>query len=156
MSVIIKESKDIDLMAELLKADQDRHANFEPEIFKKYEEENFKKLIEFLVNLENFFCFVAYYNDFPVGCCILQIRKYPETFIEKGHTVLFGVMIAVIEKYKSKGIGIEFMLHNIEFAKYHNINIIETEVWAKNETAVSFFESFNFQKNRYNMRMKLD
>lgn len=54
--------------------------------------------------------------------------------------------IAVIEKYKKKGVGSQLMNFMLETARLKNVEEIFLEVRQSNVTAITLYEKYNFEK----------
>jgi ribosomal protein S18 acetylase RimI-like enzyme len=151
MNIRIVDSKEVVLISDLLSYSQNLHAKIDPEIFKVYESRALMKLINLIINQEQFSCYVAYIGEEAVGCCIIEVREYPETALNKNRIVLYLFMISIKDEYQRMGIGSAIFDRVVSHAKENNIKEIEVDLWNKNTGAIEFYNKLGFVVQRETM-----
>jgi ribosomal protein S18 acetylase RimI-like enzyme len=150
--IIVKESKDSTLLAELNRDIQELHHEIVGEIFKEYSQKEWKKQFEEDVKKEGVYIYVAYFNEMPAGYIMVSAFEYSETVYRKKYKVINIDSICVAKKYQRKGIGKALMDKALEVSQKEKINRIELDYWNKNIIADSFFRGMGFEP--FNTRMK--
>ncbi len=130
-----------------------------------------------------FFFYKSIFDNFPesflvacpkdnpqkiIGYIMWRVEKIPSKYslriIHKGHLV----SIAVLERYRRKGIASALLLNTMPVLKKHNIKEYVLEVRISNYNAINLYQKFNFNietvkknyykdgENAYYMILKID
>lgn len=153
MGIQIFACRDSGLLAKLNREIQELHVGIEPEIFKRHSEVEMEKLFAEVLERENTYGYVAFWDDDPAGYVLLSLREYPETPFKYAYTVVYIEQICVLQKFRGQKIGNLLMEQVKTLARERGIHRVELDFWFKNENAGQFFRSRGFQT--YNERMYL-
>ncbi|GJM34900.1 MAG: hypothetical protein DHS20C18_39010 [Saprospiraceae bacterium] len=151
--IVIKESKDASLLAELNEEVQTLHHILYPDVFKPYNRvatiESFKKMLK----QGNVIALVAYYHNDPAGYVVCSTFKHKENVFQHAYSTLYIDQISVREKHRMHGVGSQLLEAIKSLAKTLKIERVQLDHWTKNEGARAFFKRSGFEY--YNEKMEL-
>ncbi len=145
MSLEIRFSNEIDIIARLNEPVQKLHEDLYQEYFKSFSFEEAKKYLEHQLKDENWKCCIARCDGVDVGYALFFIREYKENPFRKSYKGIHIDQISVSQGYKNRGIGRAMMDKILDFGQEHHVTQIELTHWEKNEEAKAFYEKLGFE-----------
>jgi GNAT superfamily N-acetyltransferase len=152
----IHETFDAKLLADLNEEIQTFHHLAYPEIFKPYNRETIRGFFKSALEHENAHVFVARQAEVVLGYVLIFMVDFKENPFQYSRRYILLDQVAVIEKYRGRGVGSTLLNKVFEFAKSISINEIELNHWTSNGSARKFFKKNGFEYFNEKMRLKLD
>jgi ribosomal protein S18 acetylase RimI-like enzyme len=149
--ITLTETKDHQLLAGMNEQVQSWHHSMYPHIFRPYAQADIALFFESVLKEENATAFVAQENGQPLGYTLFFIRHSAENAFQYPSKSIHIDQILVLESNRKKGIGQLMMDKVCEIAKAKDIELIDLNHWAANDTARRFFTKNGF--SCYNERM---
>jgi GNAT superfamily N-acetyltransferase len=149
--ITIKPTNDASFLAELNKEVQEQHHTMYPEIFRPYVKEEIAKAIKKMLDGREAKAFVAYEDEEPAGYALIFISRFNQNAFQVARSAMQVDQFAVLEKFRSKGVGKKLMEFLVELARKEKLSRIDLNHWEKNDSARAFFGGQGFQY--YNARM---
>ena len=146
MSITIVELKDANIITMLNKTVQNLHYEKYPEYFKAYDYQAIRKAIEELLVQDNWYSYVAYDDNTPIGYILFYVKEYKENPFRYSYKGIHIDQLSVIKEYQNKGIGSLLMKKAEDKGKENNVSQIELTYWEKNTEAKEFYEKKGFEE----------
>ncbi|KHE71873.1 GNAT family N-acetyltransferase [Halobacillus sp. BBL2006] len=146
--MVIKETNDFALIAELNEHVHTLHVELYPRYFKPYDYQQVKSFFENMINNPRFIFFVVEVDGKARGYAWVEIRAYPENPFKKSYTSIYVHQISVEERYRNIGCGQRLMKAVEGLAETHQATEIELDYWIDNLEAKQFYEKNGFVKYR--------
>ena len=147
--------KDIEQVNDLRRQVNELHVIARPDVFKAGFDQKLQDFAYTLMNGENSDILVVERDGFICGmACVDYVRK-PETPYGMERKFYHVQEIAVDEAFRRRGVGRELFEFMKEDAKRRDLNKIELDVWAFNESAIEFYEAMGLKETRIWMEYKL-
>lgn len=129
----------IDFSWRLCKFESNLVSHFNPEY---YLSDQFKELLTNQIASENSKYTLAYFGDRPVGLMEAGLKEnYPFRNLTKASLL----QIFVLEEYRNRGIGKQFLRLMEEWAKAKGMKSIELNIATNNPDADRFYESLGYK-----------
>jgi ribosomal protein S18 acetylase RimI-like enzyme len=145
MSINIRFSNEVDIIAKLNEPVQELHKKLYSEYFKNYSYLETKWHIQKQLADENWKCLMAAYNNVDVGYALFFIREYKDNPFRNSYKGIHIDQISVLGEYRKKGIGKALMNEIYKYAEEKGATQIELLHWEKNEEAKLFYEKQGFE-----------
>jgi diamine N-acetyltransferase len=155
MKIEIVHKKDPNIVARLNKDVQTLHFERFPEYFKPYDCNAIARIMEKLLENDNWDVLVASHNGKAIGYALLIIREHSDNPFKMAYTSLVIDQMCVEKAYQNKGIGAQLMNAVSEYAREKGIRTIELSVWKENLEAVTFYRKMGFRIMIENMAMEI-
>lgn len=152
----IIESKKFDLIASLVEEVQNLHANLFPSVYKPFELEKIREMMEQLLSDEKCRVFVAQEEGVIIGYIMVLIKEVPENAFHFAYKLLHIDQIAVSSNHQKTGVGSILMDKVEELAKELAIGRIELDHLYVNDTAAKFFKGKGFNPYREKLFKTID
>ena len=110
MSITIIELKDANIITMLNKTVQNLHYEKYPEYFKAYDYQAIRKAIEELLVQDNWYSYVAYDDNTPIGYILFYVKEYKENPFRYSYKGIHIDQLSVIKEYQNIGIGAVLMI----------------------------------------------
>lgn len=156
MKILEAKETDIPLLIELNREIQDLHVDWNPERYKKINENEGIAWFRDLLNDKNVKILIAFIDSEVVGYVIAKVLKreenvfiYPSQFIEIDQ-------IVVTEKYRNMGVGRALVEGIKNHAREIGINTLSLSVLARNSNAIKAYTSMGFEPEGIKMTLKLE
>jgi ribosomal protein S18 acetylase RimI-like enzyme len=149
VKIRITESRNAETIAEINKTVQDIHETEYPEYFKSYDKKAVSEEITKTLDNEDWFSYIAYDNEIPIGYALFYKRQYNENSFRHKYTGIHVDQICVISEYQRRQIGTLLMNKIEEFAVEENVDQIELTYWEKNIHAKKFYEKQGFEETMH-------
>jgi GNAT superfamily N-acetyltransferase len=146
MSITIVELKDANIITILNETVQNLHYEKYPEYFKAYDYQAIRKAIEELLTQDNWYSYVAYDDNKPIGYILFYVKEYKENPFRYSYKGIHIDQLSVIKEYQNKGIGSLLMKKAEDKGKDNNVSQIELTYWEKNTEAKEFYEKKGFEE----------
>ncbi len=142
--MIIYQTKDYILLAELCKYVHDVHYSLYPDYFKPYKKEDMIQFFQSIVEDEHFYFYIIEDENNPIGYVFFEHKHYKENVFRKAYQSMYIHQISISKAARNKGYGRKLMDKIISLANEKQISKIELDYWANNELAKSFYEKLGF------------
>jgi len=149
MSITIVELKDANIITILNETVQNLHYEKYPEYFKAYDYKAIRKAIEELLTQDNWYSYVAYDDNKPIGYILFYLKEYKENPFRYSYKGIHIDQLSVIKEYQNKGIGSLLMEKAEDKGKENNVSQIELTYWEKNTEAKEFYEKKGFEEGMH-------
>lgn len=117
--------------------------------------EKIRRKLEWLEDLEPYsFFYVAKEENLAVGFLYAYIVSKSGELMYHSTAVLESLIVE--PKYRNQGIATSLMEIFLDMCHNHNIKILETEIFHKNEYMQKIYWSLNLRKYCYRMRMNFE
>ncbi len=146
MSITIIELKDANIITILNETVQKLHYEKYPEYFKAYDYQAIRKAIEELLTQDNWYSYVAYDDNKPIGYILFYVKEYKENPFRYSYKGIHIDQLSVIKEYQNKGIGSLLMKKAEDKGKENNVSQIELTYWEKNTEAKEFYDKKGFEE----------
>ncbi|MFA5203648.1 MAG: GNAT family N-acetyltransferase [Lentisphaeria bacterium] len=146
MNISIVSSKDADLIAVLNETVQRLHQERYPAYFKAYDYEVVRKSFKEMLEKDNWFAYVAYDADQPIGYIVFYIRNYGENPFRYSYKGISVDQLSVIKEYQNRGIGSQLMKKAEAMGREIGASQIELTFWDKNTEAKKFYNKKGFEE----------
>jgi len=146
MSITIVELKDANIITILNETVQKLHYEKYPEYFKAYDYQAIRKAIEELLTQDNWYSYVAYDDNKPIGYILFYVKEYKENPFRYSYKGIHIDQLSVIKEYQNKGIGSLLMKKAEDKGKENNVSQIELTYWEKNTEAKEFYDKKGFEE----------
>jgi ribosomal protein S18 acetylase RimI-like enzyme len=146
MSITIVELKDANIITILNETVQNLHYEKYPEYFKAYDYQAIRKAIEELLTQDNWYSYVAYDDNKPIGYILFYVKEYKENPFRYSYKGIHIDQLSVIKEYQNKGIGSLLMKKAEDKGKENNASQIELTYWENNTEAKEFYEKKGFEE----------
>lgn len=130
------------------------HLNGDKENFVKIAKEDSRDYVEWILNDNDNFGFIAINSKDKVIGIILAGKKEKPVFY-KVREVYYIYDIAVSNSCKGGGIGKKLIKKITEKAQINNIKQIDLEVFSFNEDAIAFYDKLGYQEVSINMSLNV-
>jgi len=154
--ITIAETKDARLVAAMNEWVQQLHHQLHPDVFKPYDKDEAVSAFTNMLAGPDCRAFIALQNNTPVGYAIFMIKEVNESpFRFKGRS-LYIDQLAVLEEYRSRGVGKLLLTQAETLAKELGANMVELDYWTANIVAASFFHKNGFAVYRQILSKAID
>ena len=99
---------------------------------------------ESLLKKNEYWSFIAYLDEPPIGYAIVFKRKFEENAFRKNYTALVIDQMCVIDEFQHQGVGSQLVSEVRGFAKKMGVDKLELTVWSKNKEARAFYHRIGF------------
>jgi diamine N-acetyltransferase len=140
----IELTKDFKLVAKLNYEIQKHHIDLYEEYFRETKIEEVENYYKNQLEDPNWFCYIAYIDEEPIGYALFFIRNYEQNPFRKSYLGIHIDQISVLPRYKKQGIGTALMATIENFAKDKNATQLELTYWENNVEAKMFYEKLGF------------
>ncbi|TYP73296.1 GNAT family N-acetyltransferase [Paenibacillus methanolicus] len=140
----ISRTTDFDLLANLNKPIHDLHVSLYPDYFEAYSFAAMRDAFERYVQNEQFIFLLLEDKDEPIGYAWIEIKTYSQGAFIKQRKSVFVHQLSIAEKRKRSGCGSHLMNYIYDLAKAEEIDTIELDYWANNESAKRFYDKQGF------------
>ncbi|RPJ08797.1 MAG: GNAT family N-acetyltransferase [Spirochaetaceae bacterium] len=154
MEIIPATPAHLESIIEIWKDFMDYHALIDP-FFTRSENghESFRRYVTGEIPKDDSFLFVCIDNGLCIGYILGNKSTYPPVF-KKSHYCQISD-IAVLPKYRRKGIGEKFLACVKVWAKERELDRIELRVVASNQLAYSFYRKHGFKDYLHNLFLEI-
>lgn len=152
----IVETKDYDVLATMNEEIQAFHHQIQPDVFKPYDKEGVAAFFKSTVNNENAVVFVAQENEIILGYVLLFIINFADNPFMYSRTYVLLDQILVLKAHQRKGVGKLLLDATFDFARAHNIDMVEVNHWTQNDLARKFFGRNKFEYYNEKMRRTIE
>lgn len=142
-------SKDAHVIAVLNETVQNLHRERYPEYFKEYEYQTIKKAMEEIKEKENWYSYIAYDGEIPVGYILFYERDYVENPFRYSYKGIHVDQLCITTEYQGFGIGTALLKIAEDRAKEIGASQIELTFWDKNIEAKEFYIKKGFDNGRH-------
>lgn len=143
----ISPCEDADLLAKLYQSVQEVHHQLIPNVFKSFDYEAFRDLLQDLLAAETHHFFVAWQKQ-PCGFIHLKEIELSDTPQMVSQRRLEIEALSVENAYQKQGVGEALLTHAADFAREKQFATLTLNFWAKNQVA-DFYQRNGFQVERY-------
>jgi GNAT superfamily N-acetyltransferase len=147
---------DVEALATLNLRVHQLHVRHAPRFFIQPTEAQVREGFRELLVQENVRAFIAYAEGIPVGYVLVLIHERPADAIGPARRWLYIDQISVEPQWERQGIGRQLMQSVMDLGRAAGIDELETDIWAFNENAQAFFESFGFLPKIQRFWMQLE
>ena len=156
MNIRKMEQKDYVQVKVLQTQIHNKHIAARPDIYLSGVETMGVEYFDSLINDDNGLNFVVEDGDKIVGCVLANYKPASKVPIIKTRKVIYIDSIVVDSAHQHQGIGKQLFLHLEKIAKANNVDSIELNVLAFNDSAIKFYESLgmNTQSYKFEKRYK--
>lgn len=140
--------EDAELLAKLYQSVQEVHHRLDPNVFKSFDYEAFRDLLQELLVKETHHFFVAWQNQ-PCGFIHLKEIHLSDTPLMFSQRRLEIEALSVEKAYQQQGVGESLLAYAADFAREKHYERVTLNFWAKNHVA-GFYQRNGFQIERYN------
>lgn len=146
---------DFPAIAPIARESQEIHAQGQPTIFRSDTPGFSEEYLRHLIEDETSDAYVAEDDGHIVGYVFLHVR--PLSFLDffQKQTVAIISNIAVTTSVRRKGIGQLLFETSLQWAKKHNADRLELNVWEFNKNAIAFYERNGMQTLTRTMSLPL-
>ena len=99
--------------------------------------------------------YVAECDNEIVGVLLIAIRTNPTDPIFKSRRYAYIDEVAVVERWRGKGVGQALMIRAHEWAQKRGAKEVELRVWETNVRAIAFYERLGYKGIRRTMKKEL-
>lgn len=146
-------SEDLEQINIIRKEVNDLHVKGNPKIFKKGFSKEIAEYVNQYVNREDKFLLICEENNLICSYAMVNIVVKPETPYRYELKYLEIHEIGTLQSQQGKGYGKQLIQKVKDIAKEHAINRIELNMWAFNESALTFYEKLGFNTYRRYLEM---
>ena len=143
----ISPCEDADLLAKLYQSVQEVHHQLIPNVFKSFDYEAFRDLLQDLLAAETHHFFIAWQKQ-PCGFIHLKEIELSDTPLMVSQRRLEIEALSVENAYQKQGVGEALLTHAADFAREKQFATLTLNFWAKNQVA-DFYQRNGFQVERY-------
>jgi len=158
MDTVIKQAlkSDFDQVGQVFTQENKFHARLVPEIIQVAKPIMTRLWFDEKLSNPNKALFVAEFGKEIVGVLLIEMRTSPDDPIFRPRTYAYLDEIAVVEKYRGRGIGQSLMAKAHAWALAQGISEIELNVWQVNTKAIQFYERLGYTTMRRTMKAILN
>ncbi|MFM2223933.1 MAG: hypothetical protein RJA07_135 [Bacteroidota bacterium] len=151
----IIESKNFNLIAELIEDVQNLHSSLFPAIYKPFKVKEISEVMEQMLADDNCRLLIAQLNGESIAYLMLIIKEVPENAFHYSFRLIHIDQIAVSKKNQKIGVGSMLMEKAEMIAKELNIDRLELDHLDNNLVAADFFQSKGYIPFRSKLFKKL-
>ncbi len=158
MDIVIRQAlkSDFDQVGQVFTQENKFHAKLVPEIIQVAKPIMTHAWFDEKLSNPNKALFVAEFGKEIVGVLLIEMMSSPDDPIFRPRTYAYLDEIAVVEKYRGRGIGQALMAKARAWALAQGASEIELNVWQVNVQAIQFYERLGYTTTRRTMRSTLD
>lgn len=155
LDIAILQKKDAETIARLNRVVQEKHLTLFPSSFKEFDYASVLEMVKSMLQKEEYWSFIAYSNEEPIGYAIVFERKFEENPFRSSYTALVIDQMCIIGKFQRQGVGSQLVAKIRDFAKMKGVDKLELTVWSENKEARSFYNRMGFRTLMEYMRMEI-
>jgi GNAT superfamily N-acetyltransferase len=155
LDIKILQKKDPETIAKLNRVVQERHLELFRNSFKEFNYDSILEAVESLLKKNEYWSFIAYLDEPPIGYAIVFKRKFEENPFRNSYTALVIDQMCVITEFQHQGVGSQLVSEVRDFAEKMGVDKLELTVWSKNKEARSFYHRIGFNTLMEYMRMEI-
>jgi GNAT superfamily N-acetyltransferase len=149
MQLRVIESKDPHVIAKLNETVQKLHKERYPEKFKEYDYNLILTAMEEIKGKDDWFSYIAYDGEKPVGYILFYIREYLENPFRYSYKGIHIDQLCITDEYQGCGIGTALLKIAENRAKEIGASQIELTFWDKNIEAKEFYMKKGFAEGTH-------
>ena len=147
MDIVVRLSKDAELLARLNEPVQELHRSLYPEYFKEFNYEDNLTYYKDQLGRDGFYCYVVSVDGNDAGYALFFIRKYEENPFRYAYLGIHIDQICILPIYKRKGLGSILMEKIRSFGIEKGATQLELTYWEDNLEAKTFYDHKGFKTN---------
>lgn len=155
LDIKILQKDDPETIAELNHVVQEKHRKLFRSSFKEFDYDSVLGEVESLLKKNDYWSFIAYLDEVPIGYAIVFKREFEENPFRNGYTALVIDQMCVITEYQRQGVGSQLVAEIRDFAKGMRVDKLELTVWKMNREAGAFYQKLGFTTLMEYMRMEI-
>ena len=131
---------------------QQIHADAHPWRFKQPGPQTFTHSdAEALLLKPNYFAFIAFESNEPVGYAVAETVRHPETGRHQAHALVYVHQLSVRPGARRMGVGRKLLDAVKADGNANGIDLLALDIWAFNDQALAFFQSYGLVP--YNIKL---
>lgn len=155
MQIVAASAADANTFAELNRHVHSIHLENAPSFFREPTLEEAAAAFRRLLSKEDARAYLALLDGEAVGYLLLFLREREAHAFCPARRFLYVEQISVEPAWQGHGVGRALMDAALQFAVESGIDDIETDTWAFNSQAQTFFQAVGFAPKTYHYQMKL-
>ena len=156
MSIEVRQavSDDAEHLARLCMGVQAVHIEMHPEFFREPAHEELVVFFRDRLAEVDYTALLAWAAAEPVGYVLAHFVRRDENVFVRERAYLEIEHLYVAQTHRRRRIGGRLVAQAIDLARARGVEVVQLNVWARNERAIATFEALGFEQRRHIMTLK--